>query len=454
MIIDFIWTARGSGTPSPLVGEGDSEHFTLSLARPPQGGGVWLRKSVHHIFTNQLCQIIHRYCLALLPLLFLAACATHKKLPIEVPTPVIPTPAVVEPALPIAPSSSFAVSKWEMLPDWASLDLQKTWQAFSNGCGALKNKANWKVVCTKANDLIQTDNVALHAFFEENFTPYQVFNPDGTSQGLITGYYEPKLYGSREHTEKFRYPLYSVPDDLLTIELSEVYPELKNMRLRGRLQGKKIVPYFNRADIDNNRAALQGRELFWVDNAVELFFLQIQGSGRIELPDGSLIKVGYADQNGHPYASIGKKLVEMGGLKLEEASMQGIKKWAEKNPDKLNALLEKNPSYVFFRELSNELSAPLGALGVPLTEEYSIAVDTRTIPLGSPVFLATTYPDTAQPLNRLMMAQDVGGAIRGAVRADFFWGFGEQAGALAGRMKQKGQMWLLYPRGAEPLLSP
>jgi membrane-bound lytic murein transglycosylase A len=392
--------------------------------------------------------------LTLLPLILLAACAAHKKLPVEItlpPVTVTSTPEVTAPTVPVSP---FAVSKWEMLSDWPSLDLQETWQAFGKGCSALKSKANWQVVCAKANELAQSDNTAIRNFFEANFTPYQVFNPDGTSQGLITGYYEPKLFGSRERTEKFRYPLYGVPEDLLTIELSEVYPELKNMRLRGRLQGKKVVPYFNRADIDNSKAALQGRELFWVDNAVDLFFLQIQGSGRIELPDGSLMKVGYADQNGHPYTSIGKKLVEMGGLKLEEASMQGIKKWAEKNPDKLNALLEKNASYVFFRELSNDLSAPLGALGVPLTEEYSIAVDTRTIPLGSPVFLATTYPDTAQPLNRLMMAQDVGGAIRGSVRADFFWGFGEQAGAHAGKMKQKGQMWVLFPKGAEPLLSP
>ena len=342
-----------------------------------------------------------------------------------------------------------------MLPDWQSLDLQPTWQAFGKSCSALKNKANWQAACAKSNELAQPDNAALRAFFEENFTPYQVFNPDGTSQGLITGYYEPKLFGSREKTEKFRYPLYGVPDDLLTIELSEVYPELKNMRLRGRVQGKKVVPYYNRTDIDNDKAALQGRELFWVDNAVELFFLQIQGSGRIELPDGSLMKVGYAEQNGHPYVSIGKKLVEMGGLKLEEASMQGIKKWAEKNPDKLlNDLLEKNPSYVFFRELPNQLTAPLGALGVPLTEEYSIAVDSRTIPLGSPVFLSTTFPNTAQPLNRLMLAQDVGGAIRGAVRADFFWGFGEQAGMQAGKMKQKGEMWVLFPRGAEPQTTP
>ena len=185
-----------------------------------------------------------------------------------------------------------------------------------------------------------------------------------------------------------------------------------------------------------------------------MFFLQIQGSGRIELPDGSLVKVGYADQNGYAYTSIGRKLVEMGALKLEEASMQSIKLWAEQHPDKLNSLLEQNSSYVFFRELPIDTPSALGALGVPLTNEYSLAVDTRTIPLGAPVFLSTTFPNTTEPLNRLMLAQDTGGAIRGAVRGDFFWGFGEQAGAQAGRMKQVGQMWVLFPKGAEPVLVP
>jgi len=228
---------------------------------------------------------------------------------------------------------------------------------------------------------------------------------------------------------------------------------LKDLRLRGRLDGHRIVPYFNRAEIDEGRGALRGRELFWVENAVELFFLQIQGSGRIELADGQLVKVGYADQNGRPYISIGKKLIEMGELKAEQASMQGIKHWAEQHPAKLAALLEQNPSYVFFRELPDGLSAPLGALGVPLTDQYSIAIDPRTIPLGSPVFLSTTFPNTTEPLNRLMLAQDTGGAIRGAVRADFFWGFGDQAGTQAGRMKQRGQMWVLFPKGAEPALN-
>jgi membrane-bound lytic murein transglycosylase A len=390
-------------------------------------------------FFSAIRLIVRARHVAPLLLVFLAACTTSKP------------PAVPPSVQPFAP---FAVSKWEMLPDWQTIDLQPTWAAFWQSCNALKSKPGWQIICARANELTQPDNNSLHAFFEQGFTPYQVYNPDGSSQGLITGYYEPKLYGSRVKTARFRYPLYGVPDDLLTIDLSEVYPQLKDLRLRGRLQGNRVVPYYNRGEIDSGKAALQGRELFWVDNAVDLFFLQIQGSGRIELPDGSLVKVGYAEQNGHPYNSIGKKLVEMGAFKIEESSMQNIKLWAAQHPEKLTSLLEQNSSYVFFRELPNGLPAPLGALGVPLTNEYSLAVDSRTIPLGAPVFLATTYPNTAEPLNRLMLAQDTGGAIRGAVRGDFFWGFGEQAGAQAGRMKQSGQMWVLFPKGAEPALSP
>ena len=197
----------------------------------------------------------------------------------------------------------------------------------------------------------------------------------------------------------------------------------------------------------------EAKRIMWVDDEIDLFFLQIQGSGRIELADGSLVKVGYADQNGHPYVSIGRKLIAMGELTRDQVSMQGIKHWAAQNPAKLAALLEQNPSYVFFRELPKHLSAPLGALGVPLTNAYSIAIDPHTIPLGAPVFLSTTYPNTTEPLNRLMLAQDTGGAIRGAVRADFFWGFGDQAGAKAGRMKQRGRMWVFFPKNAEPVLN-
>ncbi len=373
----------------------------------------------------------------------LAACAAPSTPPVAQP----PQAGVQLPAPP------YAVSKWEMLPDWQTLDLAPSWPALLQSCRVLKNKPNWQEICARAEQLGTEDSAVLRTFYEEWFTPYQVFNPDGSEQGMITGYYEPLLKGSRVKTQRFRYPLYAAPDDLLTIDLGKAYPQLKDLRLRGRLQGKRVVPYYSRAEIDAGTGAFKGRELYWVENEVELFFLQIQGSGRIELADGAQIKVGYAEQNGHPYVSIGRKLVEMGELKLEEASMQGIKAWAEKTPDKLTALLAQNPSYVFFRELPDNLSAPLGALGVPLTNEYSIAVDPRTIPLGAPVFLSTTYPNDSAPLNRLMLAQDTGGAIKGAVRADFFWGFGESAGAQAGKMKQQGRLWVLFPKGGEPVLN-
>src|SRR5512139_524779 len=348
------------------------------------------------------------------------------------------------------PAVQYAPSKWSALPDWQQMDLTPSWVALLQSCRALKNRPQWQALCVAAEQVDRNDSNAQRVFFEERLLPYQVLNPDGSEQGIITGYYEPLLKGSRIKTERFRYPLYAAPDDMLEIDLGDAYPELKGKRLRGRLQGKRVVPYYKRAEIDSGTAALKGRELFWVDNAVELFFLQIQGSGRIELPDGQLVKVGYAEQNGYPYVSIGRKLVEMGELKLEEASMQSIRAWGEAHPDKLPALLELNPSYVFFRELPEALSAPLGALGVPLTNEYSIAVDPRAIPLGAPVFLATTLPNSSAPLNRLMLAPDTGGAIRGAVRADFFWGFGEMAAAQAGKMRQQGRMWLLYPKGGVP----
>ena len=376
----------------------------------------------------------------------LAACQTPLQNKIETPA-AAPVPAKT-PALISAPL--FMVSKWEMLPDWPTQNLAPSWGALQQSCRALEKKNSWQEICVAAAKLDQNEIDALRVFYETWFTPYQVFNADGSENGLITGYYEPLLQGSREQSERFRFPLYAVPDDLLEIDLSEVYPQLKGMRLRGKLQGRKVVPYFSRGEIDRGTPVLKGRALFWVENAVDLFFLQIQGSGRIALPDGAQVKVGYADQNGHPYLSVGKKLIEQGELKPEEASMQGIKNWAEKNPAKLPKLLALNPSYVFFRELPATLTAPLGALGVPLTNEYSIAVDPRTVPLGAPVFLATTQPNSGETLNRLMFAQDTGGAIKGAVRADFFWGFGDEAASKAGSMKQAGRMWILFPKGAEP----
>jgi membrane-bound lytic murein transglycosylase A len=214
------------------------------------------------------------------------------------------------------------------------------------------------------------------------------------------------------------------------------------------VEGNRVVPYLARGDIDAETAPLKGLELAWVDDPIDLFFLHIQGSGQVELETGERIRVGYAEQNGHPYRSLGRELIDRGEIAPERASMQGIKDWARRNPRKLQEFLNANPSYVFFRELAPDLPGPLGSLGVPLTPERSIAVDARVVTLGAPVYLATTWPNTSEPLNRLMVAQDTGGAIAGGVRADFFWGFGEAAGAQAGRMRQPGRMWVLLPKGA------
>jgi membrane-bound lytic murein transglycosylase A len=228
--------------------------------------------------------------------------------------------------------------------------------------------------------------------------------------------------------------------------LSSLYPEFKFKRLRGRLVGNTVVPYLTRAEIDVPDAPLKGKELVWVNDPVEAFFLQIQGSGQVRFENGEIMRVGYADQNGHPFRSVGRYLIQQGEMRPETVSMQGIKKWARKHPAKLDSFLNINPSYVFFKELPGDLSGPIGSLGVPLTAERSIAVDAQVVPLGVPVYLATTWPNSSDVLNRLMVAQDTGGAIAGAVRADFYWGFGDDAGKLAGSMRQNGRMWVLLPK--------
>jgi membrane-bound lytic murein transglycosylase A len=393
--------------------------------------------------------------IALIALLALAACqtplATKPEAPAVAPEAAKPTPSPAPtpaaPEQPRAPSATLQPTTWDAIPGWRDENPQLVWETFLRSCGALKQQPAWRDICTIAATLAEPDRDTVIRFFELNFTPYQTFNQDGTESGLITGYYEPLLRGSRARTARYRYPVYGIPDDLLVLDLASVYPDLKNMRLRGRLEGRRVVPYFNRAEIEQGAAAVAGKEIVWVDDPVELFFLQIQGSGRVRLESGEVIMVGYADQNGHPYRSVGRLLVDRGELPLEQASMQGIKAWARQHPDKLQEVLNYNASYVFFRERPPGLPGPLGALGIPLTPRRSIAVDPRFIPLGAPVFVVTTAPNSKQPLIRLMVAQDTGGAIRGAVRADFFWGFGEEAEREAGRMRQPLRMWVLLPNG-------
>jgi membrane-bound lytic murein transglycosylase A len=337
-------------------------------------------------------------------------------------------------------------ASWNDLPEWRAEDPAQAWPAFLTSCRALENQRPWREICAAAAGIGSPDREAARRFFEAHFTPFRVTRADGADEGLITGYYEPLLRGSRSASARYRYPVYGVPDDLLVVDLAEVYPELTGLRLRGRLDGRRVMPYYDRAQIAQGRAALAGREIAWVDDAVELFFLQVQGSGRVILENGETLRVGYADHNGFPYRSIGRYLAERGELPLEKASMQGIQAWARANPDKLTELLNVNARYVFFRELPAGLPGPLGSLGVPLTARRSLAVDPEFVPLGAPVYIATTWPLSSRPLNQLMLAQDTGSAIRGAVRADFFWGYGEEAAREAGRMKQPLRMWVLLPR--------
>jgi membrane-bound lytic murein transglycosylase A len=324
------------------------------------------------------------------------------------------------------------------------------WSALLASCRALVAQEIWRDPCAAAQNLASPDRDAARRFLEAHLAPFQVVNPEGSGEGLITGYYEPLLRGSRKPGARYRFPVFGVPDDLLVVDLAELHPELKGLRLRGRLEGRRVVPYYDRAGIEEGRAPLAGREIVWVDDAVDLFFLQIQGSGRIALDTGETVRVGFADQNGHPYRSIGSILIERGELPLEKASMQGIKAWARANPARLTEVLNQNARYVFFRELPATGAGPPGALGVPLTPRRSIAVDPRFVPLGAPAYIATTWPLSSKPLNQLVLAQDTGGAIRGAVRADYFWGFGEDAAREAGRMKQPLRMWVLLPKGWRP----
>jgi len=346
------------------------------------------------------------------------------------------------------------LASWMDLPDWRREPLRPALEAFNRGCSVLEKQDAWKAVCAGAQTLLPTASEAeIASFFELNFDPYQVVNADDSTSGTVTGYYEPLLHGSRTKSSRYRYPLYGVPQDLLVIDLTSVYPDLKGRRLRGRVEGNRVVPYFSRGDIDSDSPPLKGLEIAWVDDAVDAFFLHIQGSGQVELENGERIRVGYAEQNGYPFRSLGALLIRRGEIPPERASMQGIKDWAKRHPNLVQKFMNENPSYVFFRELPRDLPGPIGSLGVPLTPERSIAVDPRVIPLGVPVYLATTFPNTADPLDRLMVAQDTGGAIAGGVRADFFWGFGDAAGGQAGKMRQAGRMWVLLPKGYTPQTS-
>jgi membrane-bound lytic murein transglycosylase A len=400
-----------------------------------------------------------------------AGCSTPRVVPPPAQPPPSPPPQIKTVTL-----ARYEASTLAQAPVLRDADLVAAWPALLASCNAFDRTAKrekWSIPCAAAR-LAGGDPAAMRAVLAAQFSVYRILAEtreaagtpgseprtlDLTDRGRLTGYYEPELNGSRSPGGSFTVPIYRVPDDLLTVDLGSVYPELLGKRVRGRVaesaNGRRVVPYWSRADIDG-AARLRGQELLWVDDPIEAFFLQIQGSGRVRLAgvpeSASVVRVGYADTNGQPYRSVGTWLIERGELTLENASMQGIKAWVRANPQRLRELLDQNPSYVFFRELplGDAAAGPVGALNVPLTAGFSVAADPQFTPLGAPLIVRSTHPVDGSALERLVVAQDTGGAIRGPLRFDFFWGTGRSAGEIAGRQRHDVYAWLLVPLGMRP----
>lgn len=307
--------------------------------------------------------------------------------------------------------------------------------------------ADWQDLCLKARSVPDGDHLAARRFFESGFQPYEV-DVNGKPDGLFTGYYEAALQGSLNRSARYSVPLRERPSDLVMVNLGEFRPELKGQRIAGRVTGGTLKPYEDRAAIENGKLPKDmDKPLVWVDSAVDAFFLHIQGSGAITLDDGSIMRVGYDGQNGHIYTAIGKELIARGELTKENVSMQTIREWLAKHPDEAAMVMDVNRSYIFFRKL--DTNGPVGAQGVVLTPERSLAVDPVFWPYGLPVYLSAEAPDAGETaVERLMVAQDTGGAIKGPVRGDFFWGYGDRAAHLAGLMKSRGRAVVLLPKAA------
>ncbi|MGA1856663.1 murein transglycosylase A [Azospirillum sp. 11R-A] len=307
--------------------------------------------------------------------------------------------------------------------------------------------ADWQGPCARLADLPPGDDAAARAFFEQNFTPYAAGN-NGSRDGLFTGYYEAELEGSLRPDPAYPVPLYRRPPDLVMVDLGDFSDRWKGERTAGRVVDGKLKPYEDRAAIVAGSLKGKGLELVWVKDPIGAFFLQIQGSGRIRMADGSETRIGYAAQNGHKYVAIGKELIDRGALKREEVSLQTIRAWLLAHPDQAAAVMNVNPSYVFFQTLTGD--GPNGAQGVALTPGRSLAVDSKFMPYGVPVWLDAEDPvDAGQRLQRLLVAQDTGGAIRGPVRGDVFWGHGAEAEHRAGLMKSRGSYVLLLPKSVK-----
>ena len=346
---------------------------------------------------------------------------------------------------------------------WSDADITPSLRAFERSCAKLDalaperplgmdglalTAADWQAVCAN----VSTSSDA-QLTFESWFQPYRV-TADGEESGLFTGYYEPLLFGARTPSDRFKYPLRTNPRDMVTVDLASFNPELDGRRLVGRVEGGQLVPYPDRAGIDRGAVDDVAESFIWVDDAIAKFFLQIQGSGLVELPDGETIRVGYAGQNGHGYRAIGRDLIEMGELTRENVSLQSIRRWLLDHPANADEIMHKNASYIFFRELTGlgDASGPLGSQNVPLEPRYSLAVDRKYWPMGLPVWLdlEIAFSDGERKWRQLLIAQDTGGAIKGGIRGDVFWGAGAEAEYVAGHMKSSGGMIIFLPRAHAP----
>ncbi|MBU0721000.1 MltA domain-containing protein [bacterium] len=332
------------------------------------------------------------------------------------------------------PKTYLSKSSFEELPNWGSEDYSAALDSFINSCRSVSTQKLYKELCIKAEN---TEDAM--QFLQGEFDPYKVNTAEGDSQGLLTGYYEPHLQASLTKKEPYIYPIYTTPNDLITVDLSSIYPELKDFRLRGRIEGKKLVPYYTRQE--SRFDDLDAEVICYTDSKIDRFFLEIQGSGRVTLDTGETMFIGFDNQNGHKYSAIGRYLVQMKELNIEEVSLQSIRAWLLANPHRMDEVLNYNKSVVYFRKTEQAAS---GSLGLELTPKRSIAVDRRYIPLGSMLYLNAEIKEKS--ISRLVLAQDTGGAIKGPVRADIFLGYGDEAMNFAGELKAPLRLWILLPK--------
>ena len=305
----------------------------------------------------------------------------------------------------------------------------------------------WRAICDRVLALSDDDG-AMRAFVEDALQPYRVVGQGGAT-GLFTGYFEPRLRGSRERSGPYQVPLFALPRDHVTVDLGRFDTELAGRRIVGRVEGGRLRPYDTRGDIATGGLADRAAVLYWVDDTLDAFVLHIQGSGQIVLPDGEVRRIGFAAHNGFAYRSVGRWLIEQQELAAHEASFAGIRRWLEANPGRAADTLAVNQRYIFFREIDGD--GPIGAGDVVLTAGRSLAVDRSLLPLHVPMWLDAEAPGGQEGrLRRLMVAQDTGGAITGPVRGDVYWGTGESALAVAGRMRSAGSYYVLLPRSLAP----